>query len=375
MKKIISMLVAMVMVITMVPATAWAADEDMDGQKYFLEDGNYYVNMNLWHEYKDQASMGKIAFEKCPKALAKVENGKVTKVEFSSNTVDFYGIISGLIKLTVDGKDTTVLEAGNLVTSEGNKFKYIKRGEFSMPEYAVPTKAGDVTYAKVGVTVPDTPMGEGEINARMKFDWATAEKTTDEHIQLVKTPAAPKTLATRLAKGNGGYNDIYATWSKSEGATGYSVYSRRPGVTSDWTLVTRTTKTSLLKKDLKDGFKYQFKVVPYVTIDGVRYDSEIGKISNTTTTLKKVKINSVKGVNKSKVRVNWANILGETGYQISKAKTAKGINIVATVASANAKSKVISTNRKSGQYYKVRAYKVVNGTKVFAPWSSAKYCK
>ena len=46
-----------------------------------------------------------------------------------------------------------------------------------------------------------------------------------------------------------------------------------------------------------------------------------------------------------------------------------------TVKSATAKSKVIAATKGKTYYYKVRAYKVVDGKKVYGPWSDVKSFK
>lgn len=48
--------------------------------KFFLEDGNYYVDVYLWKEVGNEASMGDIAFRNNRKALVTVKNGKITRV-------------------------------------------------------------------------------------------------------------------------------------------------------------------------------------------------------------------------------------------------------------------------------------------------------
>ena len=72
----------------------------------------------------------------------------------------------------------------------------------------------------------------------------------------------------------------------------------------------------------------------------------------------------------SKVKVSWTNISGETGYQISKSTKKSGTSIVETYKTTSGKSKTISATKGKTYYYKVRAYKVVDGKKIYGPWSS-----
>ena len=402
MKKIISLMVALVMVITMVPTSALAADNTTDtNNQFILEDGNYYVDVDLWHENKDNPSMGDVAFAKYPKALVKVNEGKAT-VQFATNVVNVGGIESGLVKMLIlrernlankgeawpdfkGSKEITVVDYEEMTTTKGNKYDFVRRGEFQLPTYAVPKTKEDTTYVNVAISVPDTPMDMvfqgGNIPARIKLAWATAEKTTDEKV-LYKVVAvdpntikAPSKVTAKLSTLSGGYDDVSLSWTKSEGANGYYVYSRRPSKSSKWSLVATTSKTSYLKKNLYDGYKYQFKVVPYIVDDGDKYKSNNYRISNSITTLKKVSLTSVKKYNNSKARVYWKNIEGESGYQISKSTSKTKTYIVSTYKTTSGKSKVVTAKRYKGYYYKVRAYKEVNGKKVYAPWSTARYYK
>ena len=77
----------------------------------------------------------------------------------------------------------------------------------------------------------------------------------------------------------------------------------------------------------------------------------------------------------SKVKVSWINISGETGYQISKSTKKSGTNIVSTYKTTSGTYKKVSATKGKNYYYKVRAYKVVNGKKIYGPWSSVKLFK
>ena len=114
--------------------------------------------------------------------------------------------------------------------------------------------------------------------------------------------------------------------------------------------------------------KYNIKVVTYKTKSGYKcYNA--GKATSIYTLKKVTGVTTVKSG--TKVKVSWTNISGETGYQISQSTKKSGTNIVATYKTTSGKSKTISATKGKSYYYKVRAYKVVDGKKIYGPWSTA----
>ena len=191
-------------------------------------------------------------------------------------------------------------------------------------------------------------------------------------------PKAPTNVNAELRAVTGGYDDITVTWKKpSGGATGYAVYMKKGS--GSYVRKTYTTKTTYTIKNLSDGVKYTFKIVPY-------YKSKTSKTKYLSTkyatdyvyTLKKVTLSKV-AKSGSKVKVTWKNINGETGYQISKATKKSKTSIAATYKTTRGKSKLVTAKKGKTYYYKVRAYKKikVNGkTKtVYGPWSTVKSFK
>lgn len=94
----------------------------------------------------------------------------------------------------------------------------------------------------------------------------------------------------------------------------------------------------------------------------------------TPVALTKAKIVSVKSVSKKGVKITWNKVKTAKGYQIkySAKKNMKG----AKTATSGSLSKKI-TKLKSGKryYFKVRAYKSADGSRIYGGWSSVKSVK
>lgn len=224
----------------------------------------------------------------------------------------------------------------------------------------------DTDYTVTGL-IKRTNVGRYKVTVTFKGKYS-GTKT----LYYTITPKAPTTVKVNLRTGSGGYDDVVCTWSKCTGATGYAVYYKK-ATASSYTLLGRTTGTSMTKKDLTDGVKYIFKVVPYYKTNGTRYISLTSKTASIYT-LKKLAAPTL-STSSGKVKVKWVNINGESGYQISRSTSKTGTNIVSTYSTTSGTYRNISANKGVTYYYKVRAYKVVNGTKVFGPWSNVSYYK
>ncbi len=172
-----------------------------------------------------------------------------------------------------------------------------------------------------------------------------------------------------------GYRQIKVTWDKAEGATGYKVEYKKSG-SSKWSFLEFSADTSAKISKATSGKKYYFKITPYTT--SKLYKSKRLSPNYATAsvyTLKKLSAPKVSKASSKSVYVKWTNISGESGYQIAcSTNKSKGFKIIKTVNKSYSKCKVSAPKNKT-YYYKVRAYKVVDGKKIYAPWSSVKAYK
>ena len=143
-----------------------------------IADGNYYVPIALWNAVSDKASMGNAAFEKNSSALITVKDGKVVKVQIAMNPVTVTSIYSAVTAFEVEGVTVTIDKTEKITTSAGNEVDAIRLVTFELPEGAQPSVA-DITYADVSFKVPDTPMGDTMMSARLRFDWSALTTTSD----------------------------------------------------------------------------------------------------------------------------------------------------------------------------------------------------
>ena len=92
--------------------------------------------------------------------------------------------------------------------------------------------------------------------------------------------------------------------------------------------------------------------------------------------MSKVKINSLSKSVSTKIKIKYSEIVGETGYKIYR-KTSKSSWSLVTTRKTKYSNTWTNSNRKKGTryYYRVRAFKTVNGKNIYAPYSTTKSIK
>lgn len=187
-------------------------------------------------------------------------------------------------------------------------------------------------------------------------------------VKCKRNLAAPAKMSTTLY----GYDDVKISWSKVSGASGYYVYYKK-STSSEYAPLTRTTATSAKAANLTDGIKYNFKVVPYYKSGDSRYQSAKYKTSSLYT-LKEMKTPKV-SKSGTKVKVSWDKISGATGYQVAQYQKKSGKYVKLDGCYTKDASKLFTAAKGKTRYYRVRAYKIVDGEKIFGPWSDMKSYK
>lgn len=208
---------------------------------------------------------------------------------------------------------------------------------------------------------------------------AFADDTTAGADTAVIKPAKVENI--KVSKNS--YKSLKITWQSVDGAERYQVYRSTTGKTGSFTLKKTTTGTTYTNTGLTAGKTYYYKV---------RAVNSAGKGSFSVVKSNKVapatvKIEKVSCPKDYQVKVAWNKVSGASGYQVYRSQKGKdNWKLFKSVSSKTTsvtdkmvgKMEYDSKGRKVGYdysdldkfwEYKVRAYRTVNGKKVYGNFS------
>lgn len=356
------------------------------GYIYFQIAPRHISEKAIGIEYLSTAYDG---YEKCPiieiEGLRQFEDFDVTysnniQVGTATVTINAWGNYEGTVVTTFEiCLPATAKLSAELYSSDDVKLSWQKVAGAN-GYYVYYKKSGDASYTRAGATAGlSYSISNLADNAKYTFKVAayrtvgSAKKESALYKTASVTTLRDLSAPSKVTLSLYGYDDVKVSWSKVSYAKGYYVYYKKPA-DKNYTYAGRTTATSFKKANLSDGVKYTFKVVPY-GLSGSRVILDDSYKTATIYTLKKLSTPKVSKSSSKKVKVSWSNIGGESGYQISQSTSKSKTKIVSTYSTTSGKSKKIKATKKKTYYYKVRAYKTVNGKKIYGPWSSVKKYK
>lgn len=174
-------------------------------------------------------------------------------------------------------------------------------------------------------------------------------------------------------------NFVTLTWNKQTAANGYEVF-KYDASSKKYVLyknITNPNTNTCKVTGLASNKKYYFKVRAYQIDDSEKTYAPFGAVVSQYTSIAKPKLNSAKSTSKKKIKASWSKVGGASGYQVMWS-TYKNFSKNYKTKSVKAKyrSKTVTTAQSKKIYYvRVRAYKTINGKKVYSPWSNTKKVK
>lgn len=174
-------------------------------------------------------------------------------------------------------------------------------------------------------------------------------------------------------------NFVTLIWDKQTAANGYEVF-KYDASSKKYVLyknITNPNTNTCKVTGLASNSKYNFKVRAYQIDDSEKTYAPFGTVVSQYTSIAKSNLNSAKSTSKKKIKASWSKVGGASGYQVMWS-TYKNFSKNYKTKSVKSKysSKTVTTAQSKKTYYvRVRAYKTVNGKKVYSPWSNTKKVK
>ena len=171
----------------------------------------------------------------------------------------------------------------------------------------------------------------------------------------------PKISSVKLSSSN----SIKVSWKNADSTSGIEIWQKK-GNGSYKKIKTVSKKTTSFKiTKLSRGVTYRYKIRQYISKNDKKYYSSFTKEFSATT----IKATSVKLAPKKKsIKISFKSVPSASGYEIYyKNAYMRKYSLLKTTKSKS--YKMTGLRRKAKYSFKVRAYKKVDGKKIYGPYS------
>lgn len=308
---------------------------------------------------------------------------KLTKIVFGGANSSFNSFFSSSAKPTIYYPAKSAASWKEL--SYSNKKAYTSYSAIPSVK-TVSLVAGKSKTVSVTVYPKNSPLGDGYIFASDNIAIATVNSNgvivakgpgitkinvTDvtgkvQAITVTVTPSAPVNVRA-VPKST---SSITVSWKMVTGATGYYVY-RYNSYTKKYDYLGSTMSTSFIDKGLKKGTKYYYSVRTGAKVGtATKYSGYSAYASCNATSPTPANVTAAKTA-AGKATIKWSKSLGASGYDVFMATSAGGKYTLTGKAGSSA-LQYTKTGLTAGKtyYFKVCSYTLVNGKKVYSPYSA-----
>ena len=164
------------------------------------------------------------------------------------------------------------------------------------------------------------------------------------------------------------YCSITLSWKRVPGAEGYEVY-KSATKKGPYTKLKSSKKTKFKRTKLTTNKRCYYKVRAYKKVKGKTVYTKFSKVVRATPKLKTPGISVASS--KTGITVSWGKIKGATGYEVLRATSQNGeYKKVKSTSGTSFTNSSVTTNK--DYYYKVKAYRKVEGSKKYSKSSAPK---
>ena len=232
----------------------------------------------------------------------------------------------------------------------------------------------NATFKDVSWVSSDPKIAKVDSKGKVKALKGGSVKITANTKDGIKAESTVNVIGTAKAKAKGNsYNSIKLTWNKVANADGYTVYKYN-SKSKKYKAVKSTEKRSYIDKKEKTNKSKRYYVAAYKKVNGKKV---YGKASAKVKAVPKMSIPEITLNSKSnRITSKVSKVSGAAGYDIWRSDSKNGkYNKLKTVK--NERRVYISVNKDKGDvfYYKTRAFRIIDGKKVYSTYSKVKKIK
>ncbi|MBV7504813.1 InlB B-repeat-containing protein [Bacillus sp. sid0103] len=237
------------------------------------------------------------------------------------------------------------------------------------------TLVGSVASDRNSFTVLNVPTGKQQYYSVRSVSYRNGRKT----ISAPSTPVSATTLLSRISTIKASAPSAISAkieWGKVSGATSYEVV-RSTSSTGTYSLVASTSSNSLINSNLLTGKTYYYKVRAFRMVSGKKVYSSYSNIVSVRPTLAKPYKLTVSKKSSTSSKLTWSKVSYAHGYEIYRSTSSKGTYTRLKTITSGTTVSYTNTGllRRKTYYYKVRAYRVVSGKKVYSSFTSVAYVR
>lgn len=186
---------------------------------------------------------------------------------------------------------------------------------------------------------------------------------------FVKNPLAPKNTTVALE----GFDRLKISWSRVPDADGYEIYQSKDHNETYSRIATVSGDTiGLTNSGLTTGKTYFYKVRAYTNVNGTKVYGPYSDVKSGIPALTKVGSVKVGSAAYDKAKLSWGKVSGASGYEVHRATSSNGtysnVKTLTSGSTVSYENGALTTGK--AYYYKVRAYRTVDGKKVYSSFSS-----
>ena len=201
--------------------------------------------------------------------------------------------------------------------------------------------------------------------------WAYENSSPPIHLAYSNTASATPALGAPAANTvSTSFTAIKVSWSAVPGANGYEVWygTQKFGTYSLKYTSGSGAAGSWIKSGLTTDKAYYFKVRAFRTVNGVKIYSEDSVIQSTAPGRASI---IVVRASSTSAKITWITVSGTSGYEVWRGTQKNGTYLLKYTAKSSATSWTnIGLKTGKAYYYKVRAWRVVSGQKVYGQFSA-----